>query len=635
MQPLHLQQVLLYAATRLITAASLKAQSSAHRSSGGVGCFHTRSDVSLIDVEMMDGEVLCSLKKRGRPIDINNHRSSSEFYSIVKYTPLLRMEARALKNPYPDYNGNPASTQSLFDSQGKLTPEFSQRIRGKVCQLLEVMEDGLKSANPRDCTSYTGWTGISLLYLHLHDVLGDATFLTKALDAVGRNLHSLTRRHDVTFLCGDAGPLAVAAAVFHRMQRPHEATDCLNRLLQLHPGVVAGTGDLPDELLYGRVGYLYALVFINQQLGQNRVPLQYIQQISEAVLASGENLSKKLRIQEQTPLMYAWYQEQYVGAAHGLAGIYYYLMQVSQTTRQLSGESKAVVILLQLRIALSNCVTTETPRALIVLCRAHCLHASTICVDGHSVTPSPLVRNLGIYMDPALSFKSHINHVTKTSFFHLRNIARLRPTLSCMVSPPLFFKNCNMFKTPLPDCSPTPPPENTSRPSCPGFVVGEERVHSLVRPSVDQVSRLHSPGGNYPASLGDEGHPLVHWCHGAPGVVYMLLQAYRVFGEGQYLSDAVRCGEVVWRWGLLKKGYGLCHGAAGNAYTFLALYRLTLDPKHLYRACMFADWCMRYGEHGCRTPDTPFSLFEGMAGTIYFLADLLQPMKSKFPAFEV
>ncbi|XP_060780506.1 NACHT, LRR and PYD domains-containing protein 3-like [Neoarius graeffei] len=40
------------------------------------------------------------------------------------------------------------------------------------------------------------------------------------------------------------------------------------------------------------------------------------------------------------------------------------------------------------------------------------------------------LKNLGIYMDPALSFKSHINHVTKTSFFHLRNIARLRPTLS-------------------------------------------------------------------------------------------------------------------------------------------------------------------------------------------------------------
>lgn len=28
-------------------------------------------------------------------------------------------------------------------------------------------------------------------------------------------------------------------------------------------------------------------------------------------------------------------------------------------------------------------------------------------------------------------------------------------------------------------------------------------------------------------------------------------------------------------------------------------------------------------------------LFPGMAGTIYFLADLLQPMKAKFPAFEL
>ena len=53
----------------------------------------------------------------------------------------------------------------------------------------------------------------------------------------------------------------------------------------------------------------------------------------------------------------------------------------------------------------------------------------SLCIDGHSVTPSPLVRNLGIIMNPTLSFKSHINSVRKTSFFHLCNIARLRPTL--------------------------------------------------------------------------------------------------------------------------------------------------------------------------------------------------------------
>ncbi|MBN3278603.1 LANC1 protein, partial [Polyodon spathula] len=87
---------------------------------------------------------------------------------------------------------------------------------------------------------------------------------------------------------------------------------------------------------------------------------------------------------------------------------------------------------------------------------------------------------------------------------------------------------------------------------------------------------------------------------------------FQMFGVDQYLSDAVQCGEVIWQRGLLKKGYGLCHGAGGNAYGFLALYKLTQDAKYLYRACKFAEWCLDYGKHGCRTPDTPFSLFEGM-----------------------
>ncbi|XP_030636368.1 glutathione S-transferase LANCL1 [Chanos chanos] len=404
-------------------------------------------------------------------------------------------DQRALKNPYRDYDGMPASVQDIFDSQGRLTEGFASRINGKVRELLSAMENGLRNADPRDCTGYTGWAGIALLYLHLHTVYGDAAYLQRAMDYISRSLRCLTQR-SVTFLCGDAGPLAVAAVVYHRLQRSQETEECLARLLQLHQAVVKGKGNLPDELLYGRVGFLYSLIFINQEFHQEKVPMQYIQQICDAVLASGQSYSQKRRSQEQTPLLYEWYQEEYVGAAHGLAGIYYYLMQ-------------------------------------------------------------------------------------------------------------------------------------------PGFVAGQDRVSSLVKPSVDFVCRLKFPSGNFPPCVGDDRDLLVHWCHGSPGVIYMLLQAYKVFGVKQYLDDALQCGEVIWQRGLLKKGYGLCHGAAGNAYGFLALYRLTQDPKHLYRACMFADWCMNYGKHGCRTPDTPFSLFEGMAGTIYFLADLLQPMRAKFPAFEV
>lgn len=83
----------------------------------------------------------------------------------------------------------------------------------------------------------------------------------------------------------------------------------------------------------------------------------------------------------------------------------------------------------------------------------------------------------------------------------------------------------------------------------------------------------------------------------------------QVFGVPQYLEDALQCGEVVWHFGLLKKGYGLCHGAAGNAYTFLALYRLTQDPKHLYRACMVSAstrLCITFSVHVIRTAQLQF-----------------------------
>ena len=48
-----------------------------------------------------------------------------------------------------------------------------------------------------------------------------------------------------------------------------------------------------------------------------------------------------------------------------------------------------------------------------------------------------------------------------------------------------------------------------------------------------------------------------------------------MFSDERYLQLARHTADLVWRRGLLKKGYGLCHGAAGNAYTFLHVYQLT------------------------------------------------------------
>ncbi len=50
-------------------------------------------------------------------------------------------------------------------------------------------------------------------------------------------------------------------------------------------------------------------------------------------------------------------------------------------------------------------------------------------LDGCNVTSST-VTNLGVILDSNLSFENHISNVTKTAFFHLRNISKLRNMLS-------------------------------------------------------------------------------------------------------------------------------------------------------------------------------------------------------------
>ena len=56
-----------------------------------------------------------------------------------------------------------------------------------------------------------------------------------------------------------------------------------------------------------------------------------------------------------------------------------------------------------------------------------------------------------------------------------------------------------------------------------------QRVQQLLRPCVDYLLTLRFASGNCPSSLGSSnGDKLVHWCHGAPGWVYVFAMAYKV-----------------------------------------------------------------------------------------------------------
>lgn len=413
------------------------------------------------------------------------------------------MEERSFSNPYPDWDqgvltsnsGADVDCNDTLDSEGKISTYFQKKVQSKIKDLLQQMEEGLKTADPHDFSTYTGWTGIALLYLQLHRVSSEASYLHRALDYVKRTMRILNGRK-VTFLCGDAGPLAVGAVVHHKLDNTTDSKECLSRLLQLQRSVLSSDSDIPDELLYGRAGYLYALLYVNKEIGTDAVDDDTITKVVTAIVESGKNMSAEQKKTDRCPLLYEWHKKQYIGAAHGLAGIYYMLMQ--------SG-------------------------------------------------------------------------------------AKVHPDI----------------------------------------------LSELVRPSIDYVRHKRFRSGNFPSSLSNESDRLVHWCHGAPGVIHMLIMAHKIFKEEKYLKEAVDCGEVIWQRGLLRKGYGICHGTAGNGYAFLSLYKLTKEKKYLHRACKFAEWCLDYGTHGCRIPDRPYSLFEGMAGAIHYISEMENPEASCFPAFEL
>ncbi|KAG7636860.1 LanC-like protein GCL2 [Arabidopsis thaliana] len=161
-----------------------------------------------------------------------------------------------------------------------------------------------------------------------------------------------------------------------------------------------------------------------------------------------------------------------------------------------------------------------------------------------------------------------------------------------------------------------------------------------VKGTLKYMIKNRFPSGNYPASEEDRKKDvLVHWCHGAPGIALTLVKAAEVFGEREFLEAGAAAAEVVWNRGLLKR-VGICHGISGNAYVFLALYRATGRSEYLYRAKAFASFLLDRGPkllskgemHG---GDSPYSLFEGVAGMAYLFLDMVDPSQARFPGYEL
>lgn len=386
-------------------------------------------------------------------------------------------------NTIPDYS--PENAQHLIENKKVHRSHLINKLEEKWIST----EEKFKYVDHNDYSVYTGISGLALLKLLKSP---DDVQNLKEIKAILSAARLKGRRH--TFLCGDAGPLAIGAVVHNKLGGNEDETkELIKRILNMQSEVFDLNSDLPNEYLYGRAGYLFALMYINKNISPPPIEDDFIRKVIEMILLSGKNFARAGKF--SCPLMYQWHDSYYLGAAHGLSGILYLLLQIRE-------------------------------------------------------------------------------------------------------------------------------------------YLTEAELNNLIKPTIDYLSTLRFPSGNYPSSMGRDVDKYVQWCHGAPGFVYLFSAAYKVFGEPRYLQLAVEAGEIVWERGLLRKGYSICHGVSGNGYCFLELFQTTQDDKYLYRAIKFGEWCLnyqkRYEEY---PPDRPVSLFEGIAGPMYFLLDLQNPSKAKFPGF--
>jgi lantibiotic modifying enzyme len=259
-------------------------------------------------------------------------------------------DERRFVNTFPDFDDLPAEQvrdlcahlRARIDS---LIPPLIEELRPKIGPIAEASDP--RFSEP-DFTLYAGAGGLALAlwaaasHLERSDTqsgLADAC-LADAHRALGHalDLAETDRTSSTGFYCGAAGVHALAARI-RSARDPSAAVE--------HTGqVLAALGralEQPEtELLYGRAGYLHSLLVIRRSTDpggrtselENALAVVFDTLVREGA-ALGTELSRRFpdNALAQSPLAYRFPAKDgavYFGAAHGLSGVLYALLQLPE-----------------------------------------------------------------------------------------------------------------------------------------------------------------------------------------------------------------------------------------------------------------------------------------------------------------
>lgn len=202
-----------------------------------------------------------------------------------------------------------------------------------------------------DYTLYTGALGTASIVFKAYKVTHNKKDLDlcrdilKACDSASFGFS----RSPVTFICGQAGVSALGVVVAKQSNDDQLFNHYLTRFKKIKL-----PKDLPNELFFGRTGYLWACLFINKNLGENIISSTHMREIKDEIIKAGRNMSTS-----ECPLMYEWYGKRYWGAAHGLAGIMNVLMDMELTEDELKDVKGTLIYMINNRFSNGNYRSSE------------------------------------------------------------------------------------------------------------------------------------------------------------------------------------------------------------------------------------------------------------------------------------
>ncbi|XP_077223750.1 lanC-like protein GCL2 [Tasmannia lanceolata] len=193
--------------------------------------------------------------------------------------------------------------QFALDLKDKIVKETWTRAGGRV----------------KDFSMYTGPLGTAFLLFKAYQVTNNNADLTFCTEII-RACDSASRCSGFgTFICGRAGVCALGAVVAKQAGDQRLMDHYLTQFKKIQI-----PGEIPNELLYGRAGYLWACSFLNRHIGKGTIPSSHTGVIVKEMIKDGIQLSNN----GSCPLMYEWHGKKYWGAAHGLVGIMHVLMDM-------------------------------------------------------------------------------------------------------------------------------------------------------------------------------------------------------------------------------------------------------------------------------------------------------------------